>query len=373
MNQDHRVGRRGFLAGVGGAAATLAVSRLGWGQDGAGGEKKVGFAFVGLGGYATRQMMPAVAATRHVRIAALVSGSPEKAKALAKQYGVKESSIYSYENFDTIKDNPDVDVIYVVLPVGMHAEYVVRAAKAGKHVMCEKPMARSVAECQQMIDACRSAGKLLMIGYRCHHEPNNLEAIRIVREKELGELRHVVTEMGFRIGDPKVWRLDKRLAGGGSIYDIGIYGLNACRYLTGEEPSEVLATTWTLPNDPRFATVETSCDFTLKFPSGVIATNSTSYDIAGQNRVRCIMDRGHFVMDPATGYGGIKVNVFGGKKPGDHTQPEINQFAAEMDHLAMAVMTGGKVKSPGEEGLRDLRVIEAAYESAATGRAVRLS
>lgn len=332
-------------------------------------EKKVGFAFVGLGGYATQQMLPQVKATKHVKVAALVSGTPEKLSRYGEQYGVREASRYSYETMDKIKDNPEVDVVYVVLPTGMHADYAVRGFAAGKHVMCEKPMAITVADCQRMIDAGQKAGKKLDIGYRCHLEPNNLEAIRMCREKELGVLRVITTDMGFPVNS-KSWRTTPM--GGGALYDIGIYGLNACRYLSGEEPVEVWASAVEKPGDV-FEGVPASWTYGLKFPSGVMAINSTSYDYVNENRYRCAFTDGEFTMESATGYGGFRMMVKGRGKDGQRKKPEINQFATEMDAFAEAILNDKPARSPGEEGLRDIRVFEAIHEAVATGKVVKLA
>lgn len=206
-------------------------------------QKKIGFAIVGLGKFATEQMMPAFKETKHARIVALVSGSPDKAARLAREYGVESKNIYNYQNFDTIRDNPDVDVVYVVLPPALHADFTVRAARAGKHVLSEKPMAPTVAECQRMIDACREAGKKLMVAYRAQYEPFNLDAMARIRRGELGKLLQITADHG-RIVDPvgdkaDTWRVVQKMAGGGSLMDIGVYSLNAARYLTGEEPTEI--------------------------------------------------------------------------------------------------------------------------------------
>jgi glucose-fructose oxidoreductase len=375
--------RRTFLTSVTAsvAAATVLSGTAGaqpTGSPGAAGVsevtpgRKLGFAFVGLGGYATRQLMPSVAECKHVRIAGLVSGTPEKLERFGGQYQVPERSRYSYETMDRLADNPDVDVVYVVTPTGLHAEQTVRALKAGKHVICEKPMASTEAECRQMIDAAKAANRRLFIGYRIHTEPMNLEAIRIVRAKEFGALRQISSDYGFPVGDPNSWRLDKKLGGGGALYDIGIYGVNACRYLTGEEPTEVTATTYTPPNDPRFTRVEEHCNYTLKFPSGVLATGSSSYGYASQNRYRCVFTGGVLEAEPATGYGGNRLSIVRRGQRQERKITEVNQFATQMDAQARAILGLGEVTSTGEEGLKDIRILEAIYRAAATGQTVKL-
>ncbi|HWO13265.1 MAG TPA: Gfo/Idh/MocA family oxidoreductase, partial [Polyangiaceae bacterium] len=248
--------------------------------------RKLGVALVGLGNLSEHQIAPALASkTKLCKLTALVSGHPDKAKAWAQKYGVPETSIYDYPGFDRIKDNPDVDVVYIVLPNSMHAEYTIRAARAGKHVLCEKPMAVSVKECDQMIAACKAAGRQLAIAYRLHFEPNNLEMMRLAREKVLGAVKVIEAAAGFRIGDPTQWRLDKKLAGGGSLMDIGIYALQAARYIAGEEPVSVTAQA-TVTDPVKFKPgVDETILFSLKFPSGIIANCTSSY-ATGLNRFR---------------------------------------------------------------------------------------
>jgi predicted dehydrogenase len=361
--------RRDILMG----AAALAASRTGaWAADPG---RKVGYAIVGLGTYGLGVIAPQFVNCQHSRLAAVVSGDPAKAHAVAAKYGVPERSIYSYDTFDRIRDNPDVDVVYVVLPNSMHMEYVVRAAKAGKHVMCEKPMAISAAECETMIAACRSANRKLMIGYRCHFEPYNLEAMRLARTGAAGKRRYVVTEHGFVQRDPSKWRLKKALAGGGSLMDMGIYSLQAARYMTGEEPVAVTARESTDRSDPRFHEVEDMIEWTLDFPSGAIGQCMSMYS-AAQNHILLMGSEGRIELEPATRYDGN--HMWTGKDgrevaitppPG----PGRTQFAGQLDHMAECVMTGREPIVSGEEGLRDLRIIEAIYRSAREGRTVRLA
>ncbi len=334
-----------------------------------------GYAIVGLGYYATQIIMPQFANCKQSRVTALVSGDPVKAKRFAEEYGVPERSIYNYQNFDRIRDNPDVDVVYVVLPVSMHAEYTIRAAQAGKHVLCEKPMAVSSAECEAMITACRKAGKKLMIGYRSHFEPHNLHAMRLRREGVLGKLRFVQSEHGFPIGDPTQWRLKKALAGGGSMMDIGIYSLQALRYISGEEPTSVVATEHTDRSDPRFKEVEDRIHWTLTYPSGLIGGGLSSYS-SGHGHIRLTGDNGWIDLDPATGYGGHRMRTRIGNDEQQVTPPPgpaVNQFVGQLDHMAECAMTGKEPIVAGEEGLRDLKIIEAIYRSYAENKRIMLT
>jgi predicted dehydrogenase len=334
--------------------------------------KKLGWAIVGLGSLSINQILPAFAKCEKSRVAAFVSGHPDKANKLALRYGVSPKNIYNYENYDSIKNNPEVDVIYIVLPNGMHAEYTVRGLQAGKHVLCEKPMANTSAECKQMIDAAHKADRKLMIAYRCHYEPFNKEAIRIARSHELGPTQMILADAGFAAGDPRQWRLNKALAGGGSMMDIGIYALNATRYLTGEEPVEVNAMSFTDKNDPRFKEVESNVIFQLRFPSGVIANCSSSYSYFHQSHFRVMGTEARLEMDPATWYNGNRIWIERGNKIEQIELQEVDHFAAEMDHMSDCVMQNKEPLTPGEEGLRDLTIIEAVYESSRIGKTVKL-
>jgi predicted dehydrogenase len=335
--------------------------------------KKLGVALVGLGSLSGNQIAPALfEKTKLCKLTGLVSGHPDKAKEWAKKYGVPERNIYDYQNFDQIKNNPEIDVVYVVLPNSMHAEYTIRAAKAGKHVLCEKPMAISVKECDAMIAACKAAGRKLAIAYRLHFEPNNLELVRLARQKTLGSVKVIEASAGFPIGDPKQWRLDKALAGGGSLMDIGIYALQAARYIAGEEPVAVSAQ-MSITDPVKFKPgVDESLLFTLKFPSGVLANCASSY-ATGLNRFRANAERGWFEVSPALNYTGIKGRMSApGAPPKDFDFPAIDHFAAEMDDFADCIINGKETRVPGEEGRRDQRIMTAIYQAAASGKTVAL-
>jgi predicted dehydrogenase len=360
--------RRRFLTRLSGSAAALALPARAWAAppDPPSG-RKLGFALVGLGSLSKNQLAPAFQNATRCRLAGLVSGHRDKAEAWAQQYGVPTASIYNYETFDRVASNPDVDVVYVVLPNSMHAEYTIRALRAGKHVLCEKPMAVSVKECEDMIAAARAAKRLLAIGYRLHFEPHNLEMRRLARERTLGALKAVEASGGFRIGDPTQWRLDRALSGGGSLMDIGIYALQAARYITGEEPDSVSAHV-TITDPVKFKDLDETTVFSLTFPSGVVANCTSSY-ATGLNRFWAGAERGWFELSPALSYTGLR----GRRSDGQPMEfPQIDQFAAEMDNLAQCIVEGRPTRVPGEEGLRDLRIMTAIYEAAASGKTVKL-
>jgi predicted dehydrogenase len=368
-----RVSRRGFLQQAGAgvlashvAAGAAAAQRV---PDPPG--RKLGWAIVGLGNLSINQILPAFARCEASAVTALVSGTPDKARKLAARYGVPTKNIYSYDNYDTIKDNPDIDIVYVVLPNSMHAEYAIRAARAGKHVLSEKPMATTPAECRQMIDAARQAQRKLMVAYRVRYEPFNQALIKVARDKEFGPLKIVLSDHGFNIGDPTQWRLKRAMAGGGSLMDIGIYSLNAARYITGEEPVDVNAMEYTTPNDPRFAEVEETINFQLRFPSGVLANCGSSYG-APFNRIRVVGSNGWAELDPATSYSGLRMRAGNYSKVEERMLPVVDHFAKEMDHLSQCVMNNTEPLTPGEEGLKDLTVMMAIYEAAKSRSTIKL-
>jgi glucose-fructose oxidoreductase len=379
---DRRVSRRGFLQATGGSLAATSLGSLSAGTLAAQvpdiklpapPEKQVGFALVGLGNLAINQLMPAFARSRTAKLVGLVSGRPEKAKQLAQLYGVDQKNIYNYDNYERLADNPAIDVIYVVLPNSMHAEYTIRALKAGKHVLCEKPMATTAQDCEQMIAAAKAANRKLMVGYRVRYEPYNQALIAYAREtSEAGPTRLILADAGFNIGDPKQWRLRKPMAGGGSLMDIGIYALNAARYLSGEEPVAVNAMMHSTPNDPRFVEVEENITFQLRFPSGILANCGSSYG-GGVNRHRVIKPRGAAELEPASSYTGLRMRVFRGGAIEERNLPQRDHFASEMDHFAECILKNTEPLTPGEEGLKDLKVITAIYEAARTGKTVMLA
>jgi len=334
--------------------------------------KKLGWAIVGLGSLSINQILPAFAKCEKSKVVAFVSGHPDKANKLALRYGVSKKNIYNYQNYDSIQDNPDVDVIYIVLPNGMHAEYTVRGLQAGKHVLCEKPMANTPAECQQMVDAGRKADRKLMIAYRCRYEPFNREAIRIAQSGDLGPTQMILADAGFKAGDPSQWRLNKQLAGGGSMMDIGIYALNATRYLTGQEPAEVNAMIYSTPGDPRFKEVEEHVNFQLRFPSGILANCSSSYGYFHQSHFRVMGTEARLCLDPATWYSGLRMWIERDNTIEQKDLPEVDHFATEMDHMSDCVMQNKQPLTPGEEGLRDLTIIAGIYEAARSGKTVKL-
>jgi predicted dehydrogenase len=331
--------------------------------------RKLGFALCGLGGLATAQLAPAIPKTRNCRLAGIVTGHPEKAEKWKAQYNIPDKNIYNYENMEKMADNPDIDVVYVVTPNALHAELTIKAARAGKHVLCEKPMEVSVQKCQKMIEACKAANRLLAIGYRSRFDPHTQECIQLARQKVFGQIKIIEAGFGFRIGDPNQWRLKRDLAGGGALMDVGIYALQATRYLSGEEPT--IVTALETKTDPvKFKEVDESMTWQLKFPSGIIANCSTTYIVSGIDSYTVLAERGAFGLNPAYNYEGNR----GFRTDGRRIEyPPMDQFAAEMDDFAQCILQNKPSIVSGEEGLRDIRIITAIYESIQTGKAVSLA
>jgi predicted dehydrogenase len=321
-----------------------------------------------LGGLSTNQIAPALAKTKNCRLAGIVTGHPAKAEKWKAQYNIPDKNIYNYDNMEKMADNPDIDVVYVVTPNGLHAEHTIKAAKAGKHVLSEKPMEVSVEKCQAMIDACKAANRLLAVGYRSRFDPLTQECIKLAREKTFGETKIIEAGFGFRIGDPNQWRLKRDLAGGGALMDVGVYALQATRYLSGEEPTMVTALE-TKTDPVKFAEVDESITWQLKFPSGIIANCSTTYIVGGIDFYTVYAERGNFGLNPAYNYEGNRAWRSDG---GAIESPPVDQFAAEMDDFAQCILENKPSIVSGEEGLRDIRITTAIYESIRTGKAQAL-
>ncbi|WP_210526496.1 Gfo/Idh/MocA family protein [Rubellimicrobium arenae] len=331
--------------------------------------RRLGWAVAGLGNFATSYQIPALGRARHSELKGLVSGNPEKAADIAARTGVPDGSVYSYETFDQIADNPEIDVVYVITPNSLHRDLVVRAFEAGKHVMVEKPMATTPEDCEAMIAARDAAGKKLMVAYRAHFEPYNLMAGTMIRDGRLGDVSFMASDhqRPLKPEDPKdQWRMKKDLAGGGSFTDIGIYSLNGVIWFMGESPAALSASVYSPPGDERFAEVEAVCSVQLRFPSGRLANLSSSY-IADKKRIDVFGSAGVATLDPATEYMGnqlmLKTSAGTQEMTSDFASQE--QFTREIDHLSRAIMNDTDVLTPGEMGLRDVRLIQAVYRSAA--------
>jgi predicted dehydrogenase len=373
-NKFNNYSRRKFLYNLGLAGLSIpiisAIGKYGEAEDpqqhinknkNAG---KLGVALVGLGGYAAGQLAPALQQTEHCYLAGIVTGTASKAETWKAKYNIPEKNIYNYENYDSIKDNPDIDIIYVVLPNSMHAEYTIRGAKAGKHITCEKPMAITVEDCDRMISACRQAGKMLSIGYRLHFDPYHLEMVRLGTKKVYGELSKMSAGFGFR-AQKGIWRLDKKLAGGGPLMDLGIYCLQGICYTSGMEPVAVTAQSAPISDKEKFVDIEETLTWQMEMPNGLLAECKTSYT-DGMNYLKADAAKGSFELQPAFSYSGIK-----GKTPdGILEYPKLSQQARQMDAFALAIKNKQPSIVPGEMGRRDMKIITAIYEAMHTGKRV---
>lgn len=326
---------------------------------------KLGVALVGLGKYSAEQLAPALLETNHCYLAGIVTGSREKTGKWQKQYEIPPENIYSYESFDSIKDNLAIDIVYIVLPNSMHHEFVIRAAKAGKHVICEKPMALTVAECDDMIAACRQANKMLSIGYRLHFEPHNIEMMRLGQKMVYGPIRKMMAEDG--LSEVEGWRLNRKLAGGGPLMDVGIYCVQGVRYTSGMEPVAVTAKEGVKKDKQKFSEVEESLTWTMEFPGGIIAECKTSYS-EQLNLLRAEAETGWFELTTAYEYEDIE----GKTKDGKMNFPQINQQAKQMDDFAQAIKDNRPTPVPGEMGRQDVKILNAIYQAMETGKRVTL-
>ncbi|MCX2739280.1 Gfo/Idh/MocA family protein [Pontibacter anaerobius] len=337
------------------------------GQDN-GQNRKLGIALVGLGNYATNQLAPALQETEHCYLAGIVTGTPSKAETWKRKYKIPEKNIYNYETYDQIADNPDIDIIYIVLPNGMHAEYTVRGARAKKHIISEKPMATSVADCQRMIEACKENKVKLSIGYRLHFEPHHQRVMELGQQQVYGPVQRIEAEDSFVIGgSPDRWRLDKELAGGGPLMDLGIYCVQGAIYTMGKTPVAVTAKFGEVTRPDFFDEVEQSINWQMEFADGAMANCTTSYN-KNQNLLYGKAEKGWWRLQPSFGYSGIQ----GETSEGPMNLPNVNQQARQMDDFALCILDDREIPVPGEMGLRDVRILESIYEAARTGNRVEI-
>lgn len=370
-----KISRRAFLYnfGIGVGAATIMTSlpsfmTLSENSSKMVDGKKLNIALCGLGRYAG-YLADGLEISKYCRLAGIVTGTPLKALDWEKKYNIPEKNSYNYQNFDEIIHNKDIDLVYVVLPNAMHKEFVIRAANAGKHVIVEKPMAITESDCKEMMDACEKAGVQLAVGYRLHYEPYNLEMKRLGQEKVFGQVRLIETSLGYNTVDTMDWHLQKVLSGGGPLVNLGIYCIQASRYVLGEEPISVTAQFGPITNKIKYAEVEESITWQLNFPSGAVSNSASSYS-CGIDRLFASADEGFFELSPAISYGPFK----GRTSNGDLNFPEINQQQTQLDVIGKIILENKKLPShiTGEEGIKDVRIIQAIYEAARTGKKVSL-
>ncbi|WP_353719968.1 Gfo/Idh/MocA family oxidoreductase [Dyadobacter sp. 676] len=350
------------LIGIGQAAAHYAPEEAPFFPQ----DKKLGVALLGLGKYSEEQLAPALEKTQRCRLTGIITGTPGKIGKWKDKYKIPDKNIYNYQNMDSIRDNPDIDIVYVVTPNALHATYTIRAAKAGKHVICEKPMATSVEDCEAMIAACKQAGKMLSIGYRLHFEPHHRTFMEFGKKKMYGDVRKIVAENSQEM-EKGVWRLDRERSGGGPLMDLGIYCVQGALYSAGANPVRVLAKEGPKTDVDKFAEVEQSIDFQLEFPGGAVANCRTAY-VGSGNRLRVEGKTGWYELEPAYEYKGIK----GKTSQGPMGLENVNQQALQMDDFANCILNNKPTRVPGEMGLRDVKILMAIYEAARTAKPVDL-
>ncbi len=352
-----------FLKGVGVATVATTLPAACAAGIGTADGKKLGVALVGLGGYSSGQLAPALQDTKHCYLSGIVTGTPEKEKIWADKYNIPKENIYNYENFDTIVKNNSIDIVYVVLPNSMHADFCIRAARAGKHVICEKPMAMNVEECDAIIAACKKAKVKLGMGYRLQSEPYTLEVKRMVREKTFGDIRYITAEAGyFSASNPNQWRLNKALSGGGALVNMGVYAIQSAIYGTGENPISVSAQEFSTRPE-YFKGTDESVAAQFEFPGGIVGNIFTSHNV-NVNRLYVSAEKGWFELHPANSYGPL-----GGRRS-DGTEikfPHESQQKLQMDDFAQHIKEGTVNRAPGEMGKRDMIIVEAIYRSIREG------
>lgn len=364
MNDE--IKRRPFLKTIIGAGVATSVLH-GQEKEEVAGEKEgkqIGWAIVGLSRLSKGKIGPALKKTKHSKLTGIVTGTPEKAAEWQKEYDIPDSGVYNYDNFDSIIDNPDIDVVYIVLPNNMHKDFTLRAAKAGKHVYVEKPMAITPEDCREMISACDEAQVKLGVAYRLQFEPHHVEAMRFAREKVFGEVMHIDAGFGFRAGDPKQWRLKKEY-GGGAMLDVGVYVIQGCRYIFDEEPVSVSAVEVKTDKE-KFAEVDETITWMMQFASGKTANLFTSFNLGGNNNMTVYAKKGRFGIKPCFGTGGQA--GWTSSKDIPLSFPKTDHFEDQMDLFSKAIINGTEWKVDGYEGLKDHLVMEAIFKSVVSGK-----
>ncbi len=323
------------------------------------GEKKLGVALVGLGGYSSGQLAPALQLTQNCYLAGIVTGSPEKIPVWQQKYGIKDANVYNYENMHTIANNDEIDVVYVVVPTALHAKYSIIAANAGKHVWCEKPMAMTTEECQNIIDTCHKNKVKLSVGYRMQHEPNTQTLIQYATSKPYGAINEVKSFAGYAGGGGKGWRFQKNM-GGGALYDMGVYAINGLRYATAQEPIAVKSAMHIIKRPALFTEVDETTEFELEFASGISALGKTSVG-EGYNLLRVDCENGWYQLSPMQSYNGVQGETSDGKQLNVYIE---NQQARQMDNEALTILENRSPLVPGIEGLKDIRIVQAIFAAA---------
>jgi predicted dehydrogenase len=330
----------------------------------------VGYAVVGLGSISEVAVLPAFRNSKKSKLAALVSHDQKRAEQLGAKFGVKHW--YSYEHYDRCLKNPDVDAVFIASVNSSHAEQTLRAATAGKHVLCEKPMATSLRDCRSMVEACRANQVRLMIAYRKYFEPGSVALKRLAASGKLGRLKHMFSSY-TEIVDPakaKAWQLNRKLSGGGSLMDLGVYCVNTMRWVAGSAPIEASAFAWTEDSE-RFREVEDNIAFRLTHADGLVCHGASSFTAAAASFIQVHGEKGWAALNPAFAFEEER-RLFG-KIQGRWFEQKfkvIDEFALELDAFADCIRKGRDPEPDGMEGWRDIATIQAVYRSARENRAV---
>jgi predicted dehydrogenase len=326
-------------------------------------------AIMGLGSYGTR-VAEAMKDCSRTKLVGVISGTPSKIEQWQQKYSIPAQNCYTYDTIAQLKNNKDIDAVYVITPNALHKEHTLAVAKAGKHVICEKPMAINAQEGEEMIAACKAAGVQLLIGYRMHFEANTLDIVKKQRAGEFGKTHFFQGLSGFVIGDPSQWRLNKALAGGGAMMDIGIYSINGARYMLGEEPIWVTAQETKTDLIKFKEGVDETITFQMGFPSGATASCLSTYSLNYLDKFFLSGTKGFAEMQPSTGYGPIKARTNSG--PLEHTH--VTHQTTQMDEMAAIILDGKQPLIPvdGEEGLKDMRIVDAIYKAVKTGQKISM-
>ena len=330
--------------------------------------KKIGVALLGLGGYSQGLLAPALELTEHCELRGIITGSPEKIPQWQQRYNIADKNVYSYENMHELANNPDIDVVYVVVPTSLHMKYCEIAANAGKHVWCEKPMAMTTKECRRIIDVCQRNKVKLSVGYRMQHEPNTRRFMQYRNSQPYGKIQHLIAQAGYGgNGLPASnWRMQKAM-GGGAMYDMGVYPLNGVRFMTGQEPIAVTAR-HEKSHPQIFTEVDETTYFTLEFADGLIAECGTSV-VKNFSQLTMQCAKGWYQLKPMSNYTGVTGYTSDGKQFAAIKQI---QQAIQMDNDALALLGQGELLVPGEEGLKDIHIVQAIFESAAKNQRILL-
>lgn len=330
---------------------------------------RVRYAVVGLGHIAQVAILPGFAHARKSLLTGLVSSSPEKLQKLSRKYAVENT--WSYEEFDDCLHSGQIDAVFIALPNDLHREYAIRAARAGVHILCEKPLAVTARDCELMIREAKKNRVKLMTAYRLHFEETNLRAIEIVASGKIGEPRYFNSCFSFHVTDPDNIRLKKK-RGGGTLYDIGVYCLNAARYIFGAEPTEVFASSAN-SGAKIFREIDETTSVVLRFPGERLATFTTSFGAADTDYFEIAGTKGSLRVEPAFEYvGELSFTLKVGEKEEKKKFAPRDQFGAEISYFSECILGGREPEPSGLEGLIDVQIVEAMYKSAKTGRPVKL-